>query len=286
MGEAVRVAVVGLGLIGGSLAAALRRAGGYVVVGVDRDRGALEWALARGVVDEAADDAERGVEGAGLVVVAVHVGSIVPVVRSLAPHLRPGTVVTDVGSVKEAVVEAAEAALAPLGVRFVGGHPIAGRELSGVRNADPGLFEGRIAVLTPTASTEAGALERVRSMWEAAGSRVVTMDPAEHDRVFAWVSHLPHAVAYALVAAVLGGPDQRLARYAGGGFADFTRIAASSPEMWRDIFLANRPRVLEAIEGFRAALGELEQVLRSGEEVRLLEVLDRAARLKRGGRGR
>jgi prephenate dehydrogenase len=251
-----RVAVVGVGLIGGSFAAALRRAGAVAtVVGFDRNAQALERAAALGIIDTAAESVTEAAAGADLVVVAVPVRAAPPVLHDVALALGPGAVVTDVGSTKTDVTAAARSELRALFPRFVPGHPIAGREASGVEAATAELFKGARIVITPVPETAPDAVELVRGCWEAAGGRVVTLEAAVHDRIFAAVSHLPHLLAFALVSEITSRPDAaELFGFAAGGFRDFTRIAASSPEMWRDIALQNREALLEELDRYSARL--------------------------------
>jgi len=262
-----RVAIVGVGLIGGSFAAALRRAGAVAtVVGVDRNPQALERAAALGVIDALAESVSDAAAGADLVVVAVPVRAIGPVLHDIALALDPGAVVTDVGSTKEEVTRAARAELRQLFPRFVPGHPIAGREASGVEAATPELFKGARVVLTPTEETAADAVDLVRACWEAAGGRVALLDAARHDRIFAAVSHLPHLLSFALVSEIASRPDAaELLGFAAGGFRDFTRIAASSPEMWRDVALQNRAALLEELDRYGARLAVFRELVDKGD---------------------
>ncbi|MBI2962582.1 MAG: prephenate dehydrogenase/arogenate dehydrogenase family protein [Deltaproteobacteria bacterium] len=262
-----RMVVAGVGLIGGSLGLAARqRSLVGEVVGYGRGEENLATALARGAVDRYSRCAAEAARGADLLVVAVPVRSTRAVVAQLLPHAAAAVVVIDAGSVKGPVVEALEALVSPPAA-FVGCHPIAGTELSGAANAAADLFEGQLCVLTPTARTDARALERVRSLWEGVGMRLESMAADDHDRLLALVSHLPHAVAYALIAAIegerVGGRDPLA--YSGGGLRDTTRIAASPAEMWRDIFLDNRSEALRAIDRFAAALARLRDGVERGD---------------------
>ncbi|HML80024.1 prephenate dehydrogenase [Geobacter sulfurreducens] len=262
-----RLAVIGVGLIGGSLARALRAAGAVgEIIGIDRDRANLRQAAELGVVDRAAATVAEGVAGADMVFLSVPVRAMAGVVREIAPHLAAGCIVTDGGSVKAEVVAACEP-LMPAGTCFVGGHPIAGTEHSGVGASFATLYQGKRCILTPAATTDRGALATVARMWEAAGSEVVLMDPEKHDRVVAAISHLPHMVAYALVNAVEGYDrfEESILRYSAGGFRDFTRIASSDPAMWRDIALMNREGVLEMMDHFAAYFGQLRSLVAKGD---------------------
>jgi prephenate dehydrogenase len=254
-----RLAVIGTGLIGGSLARALRGAGVVTtIVGMDTDSRTLEQALALGIIDESAANVAEAVRGAQVVFISVPVCAIPGVVREMAPYLSPGCVVTDGGSVKAAIVKECEG-LMPPGCSFLGGHPIAGTEHSGAAASFATLYTGKRCILTPTDNTDAAAFDTVSRLWQAAGARVCCMEPDHHDRIFAEISHLPHVVAYALVHAV-GTADaegENVLSYTAGGFRDFTRIASSDPAMWRDISLMNREALLASIDGFSKSLAEL-----------------------------
>ena len=271
-----KIAVVGLGLIGGSLAAALRESGEVgEVFGVERDAESLRFAPENGITDSGASEIGPGMSGSEIVVVATYVDVIAQVAREVSGFVSPGTVVCDVGSVKASLVREMEKG--PQNIRFVGAHPIAGRETSGVMESDSGLFSGKRCVVTPTESTNPEALSMVKTLFSLVGSEVVEMNPESHDEIFSLVSHLPHVVAYSLVSAVAsGGGDRNLFDFSGGGLADFTRIAGSSPEMWAGIFIENREALLGAIRGFAGKLGEIEKAIASGN-VEDLTVLLREA---------
>jgi len=262
-----RIAVVGVGLVGGSFAGALRRAGAVAtVVGVDRNADALERALALGVIDTAAESVSDAAAGADLVVVAVPVRAAAGVLHDVAIALDANAVVTDVGSTKEEVTRVAREELRALFPRFVPGHPIAGREASGVDAATPDLFKGARIVLTPVEETAPDAVELVRACWEAAGGRVAILEAATHDRIFAAVSHLPHILSFALVSEIGARANAaELFGFAAGGFRDFTRIAASSPEMWRDIALQNRAALLEELDRYSARLAVFRELVDRGD---------------------
>ena len=266
------LAVVGVGLIGGSLALALKEAGVVgEVVGLGRGRANLEKALELGLIDRIGEGPEAAAD-ADVVFLATPVLTLGEVAASLFPHLKPGAVVTDGGSVKAEVVRAIEPHLPPH-VHFVPGHPIAGTEKSGAEAAFATLYRGRRCILTPTDHTDPQALDLVRRMWERVGSEVVLMDVEKHDRILAAISHLPHMVAYSLVNAV-GSYDryeENILLYSAGGFRDFTRIASSDPTMWRDIALTNRDALLEMMERFEAYFVELKEDVRSGDASRLFE---------------
>jgi prephenate dehydrogenase len=270
------MAVVGVGLIGGSLALAARKAGLVeTVTGVDADPIHREVALATGMVDRVAAGLGADLSRADLVVLAVPVAEIVALLPEVARHVKDGCLVTDVGSVKGPILSAGDAAF-PDG-RFVAGHPIAGQERSGPAAARPDLFETANWIVTPSGSTNASAVERVSALWRGVGATIVRMEAGWHDEVFAAVSHLPHLVAYALMDAVLGLPlgEERL-QFAAGGLRDFTRVAASHPLMWRDIFLMNRGPILGALAAYRGVLAALEEAIRDGDGEGLTARLARA----------
>ena len=262
-----RLAIIGVGLIGGSLARALRGAGAVKsVVGIGRSRPNLEEALSLGICDEITQDPASGVRGADLVFISVPVCAIPGVVAEIAPFLAPGCIVTDGGSVKAAIVGECEA-LMPSGRFFVGGHPIAGTEYTGAAASFATLYHGRRCILTPTERTDAASLDLVARLWRLAGADVCIMEPGHHDRIFAEISHLPHMAAYALVHAV-GTADvegENVLSYTAGGFRDFTRIASSDPAMWRDIALMNRNALLHSIDGFSASMAELRRRIEAGD---------------------
>jgi prephenate dehydrogenase len=275
-----RMAVIGVGLIGGSLAQACRGGIARRVVGLDTDEAHRKQAVALGLVDDLGE-LPGGVEGADLVVVSVPVGMATEVIRVVAPYLADGCIVTDVGSVKGDLVAQMEAEI-PLGRAFVPGHPIAGTERAGPGAAWPALFQGNLCVLTPSSRTPEDALKKIIQLWERVGSHVVLMDPFRHDHIFALVSHLPHVVAYALIGTILNHQDggEELLSFSAGGLRDFTRIAASHPIMWRDILILNRGQVLESIARFREALGEIEEMVQAGDGVRLIEQFRRAKEMR------
>jgi prephenate dehydrogenase len=271
-----KLALVGVGLIGGSFALALKQAGAVrEVIGVARNPDTLAAARARGLIDRAADWADVG--QADCILVAVPVGETAAVLGKLAPHLKAGAVITDAGSTKANVVAAARSALGARFADFVPGHPIAGSELSGPNAARADLYQGKKVVLTPDAATRPDALALVRALWAATGAQVEALDAAQHDRVFAAVSHLPHLAAYALVDDLAQRADGDLFfRFAASGFRDFTRIAGSSPEMWRDIALANRDALTSELDVYVAALQVLRDAVEQGDADALLTIFSRA----------
>ncbi len=276
-----QVAIIGVGLIGGSLGMILRRKGlADHVVGVGRRVENLKTAVVMGAIDRYVADPQEGVRGADLVVLATPVDTYERHLREWAHCLTPGAIVSDVGSVKGTLVERSEAVM-PAGVYFVGAHPIAGKEKTGVAAGSDQLFKGARCILTPTKRTDAAALERVKQLWAEAGSVVLTMDPYLHDQILGAVSHLPHVAAFALMNALAELRDQQvpaldLAGHSGGGLRDTTRIAASSPEMWRDIFLWNRDNVVSYIDRYGRALEELKQLIKAGDAAGIEKLLERA----------
>jgi len=273
-----KVVVVGVGLIGGSFALALKAAGAVGrVVGVGRRIETLERARALGIVEEIGALDAATLADADLVLVAVPVAQSRVVLASLAPLLGESTVVTDAGSTKQDVVEAARAALGGRIARFVPGHPIAGTEHSGPEAAFAGLYRERRVVLTPLPENAPADVARVRSAWEACGAQVEELGAAEHDEVFAAVSHLPHLLAYALVEHVTGRPGgERLMSFAAGGFRDFTRIASSHPEMWRDICIANRGALAAELSRYESTLAGMRALLERGDSQSLEALFARA----------
>ena len=281
-----KLVVVGVGLIGGSCALALRAAGAVdTVVGVGRTRANLDDALRLGIVDRAlALDEPWTSEAvdADVVLLAAPLAQLAPLLESLAGHVGERTIVTDAGSTKQNVIAAARDTLGAAFARFVPGHPIAGTEHSGASAAFAALFHDRIAVLTPVAETSEEATTRVAAMWHACGARVRTMDAARHDSIFAAMSHLPHLLAFAFVdelAARANAAD--IFEFAATGFRDFTRIAASSPEMWRDIALANRDTLLAELDAYRVSLQRIEAALAANDGAALERTFARAADARR-----
>jgi prephenate dehydrogenase len=273
-----RLAVVGVGLIGGSFAAALKQAGRVRrVVGVGRSRANLDDALRLGIVDEVASDVASGVREADFVLLAVPVGQMGAVMEAIAPVLAPHAVVTDAGSTKRDVVANALAHFASELPRFIPAHPIAGSEKTGAAAAAATLFVDRNVILTPLADNDPAAVARVRDAWLACGARVSEMSPEAHDRALGAVSHLPHVLAFALVDFVARDRDaERLFSLAAGGFRDFTRIASSSPEMWRDICLANRDALCTLVEDYRRELAELLTLLERADGAGLERLFNHA----------
>lgn len=262
-----QLAVCGVGLIGGSFALALREAGAVErIVGIGRSAASLNKAMAQGVVDAVATDWAEALAGTDFVLIAAPVGQTDAILAAMAPHLRPGVVVTDAGSTKRDVIEAIYRRLGSHLLETVPSHPIAGAEKSGVDAAFSTLYRGRKVVVTPLAENAPEAIARVRAAWAACGAVLHEMTPQEHDRVFAAVSHLPHLLAFGLVHDLAGRANsEQLFSYAASGFRDFTRIAGSHPEMWRDICMANRQALLSELDAYLAELAYLRALLIAGK---------------------
>ena len=273
-----RLTIIGVGLIGGSLARALKSAGAVKeVVGTSRSIQNLQRARELGVVDRIEVDMGAAVSGADVVVAAVPVGAMESVFTDIAPHLSDKTVLTDVGSSKASVVEAAQKAFGKLPVNFVPGHPIAGTEQSGVDASFSELFEQHRVILTPTEASSADAVSRIRDMWEQVGAIVTETSISHHDEILAATSHLPHLLAFALVDTLATMDDkQEIFDYAAGGFRDFTRIASSDPLMWHDICVHNGSALLKILDRFDADLDRLRKAIANNDSDYLLEVFSRA----------
>ena len=277
-----RLCIVGTGLIGGSLARDLKRLGEVgEVVGSSRQAANLRRAVDLGVIDRFDMDVARAVAGADMIVVAVPLGAVQAVLERIVDAVDDDAVVTDVGSAKGHVVEAARAALGPRLPRFVPAHPIAGTEHSGVDASVERLFERRRVIVTPIPETDGGALERVSEMWRMVGSDVIEMDVIHHDEVLADTSHLPHMLAYTLMD-VLGRRKERaeIFKFSAGGLRDFTRVASSDPQMWHDICFANRDAMVAAIERFSAELDQLTDAIRSGDGEFVRSIFARAKSIR------
>lgn len=272
-----RIAIIGIGLIGASFALALKRAGAVTeVIGIDADSFVLELAKRRGAIDRIGVMAD--VRDVDLVLLAIPVRQMGAAFVALRPHLSPHTVVMDAGSTKQDVITAARSALGGVMAQFVPAHPIAGRELHGPMAAEADLFVGKRVVIAMLPETHASATQRATAAWEACGARVVTMLPATHDAVFAAVSHLPHMLAFALVDELAARPNAKLLfEHAASGFRDFTRIASSSPEMWRDIALNNREALLNEIDRYTGRVKALRDALAAEDGDQLIALMRRAA---------
>lgn len=273
-----KLVIIGVGLIGGSFGLALRE-GGLVreIAGVGRSLENLSAALGTYVIDSSSQDAAQAVPDADLVLLAVPVGQMATVMQAIAPHLSAHTVISDVGSTKQDVVALARQHLAAHFPRFVPGHPIAGSEFSGVKAARGDLFRARNVVLTPLSDTDPAASALLTRLWEACGATVSQMSPQQHDALFAAVSHLPHILAFALVDYIASQPNaEQLFDFAASGFRDYTRIAGSSPEMWRDICLANREALLQQIGGYEQELAQIKTLIEAGDGAGLAGLFGRA----------
>ena len=277
-----KITIVGLGLIGGSLAWALKESDQVeTVVGVDPDQETIQYALESGIIDTGTSDINDVAAGSDIIVIATHVGLILKTVNSLYKCAPEGAIITDVGSVKSSIVKAIETEQ-PDKFHFVAGHPIAGTENSGVKSAASKMFRDRRCILTPTQKTDVAAKNKVKSMWELVGSQVYEMDPETHDHIFGIVSHLPHVVAYSLMNTVLNAEDaEQLLDFAGGGLKDYTRVAASSPEMWVEIFKANKDQLLSSINLFKNSLEKIESAIENEDFDSLKKELEKAAKTKR-----
>lgn len=278
-----KLVICGVGLIGGSFAMALREAGAVgEVVGIGRSSANLDRALQRGIIDRIGACDAATLHDANLVLLATPVGQMPELMRAMAPHLGANTVLTDAGSTKSDVAAAVRACMPSQVERFVPAHPIAGTENSGAAAAQADLYRGAKVVITPLPENAPDAVARVRAAWAACGAEIHEMPPARHDQVFAAVSHLPHLLSFALVHDLAQREDrEEFLRFAASGFRDFTRIAASDPEMWRDICLANRDALLLELEGYQRQLDELHQALVAGDAARLETIFADARTLRR-----
>ncbi|MEQ7874763.1 prephenate/arogenate dehydrogenase family protein [Sphingomonas sp. ASV193] len=278
-----RVALVGLGLIGSSIARAARAAyPGIALAGFDLDADVRARAAALGIVDALPADIGDAMAGADLVILCVPVGAMAAAAAAIAPHLAAGAIVSDVGSAKAPVAEALRAALP--GVTLVPAHPIAGTENSGPEAGFATLFRGRWCILTPAADAPGEATARVAAFWSGIGAKVEVMDAARHDLVLAATSHLPHLIAFTMVGTAShleAVTEGEVIKYSAGGFRDFTRLAASDPTMWRDVFLANREGVLEVLDRFLGDLAGLERAIRAGDGEALFDWFSRTRAIRR-----
>ncbi|MEN6405025.1 MAG: prephenate dehydrogenase [Thermoguttaceae bacterium] len=266
------VAIVGVGLIGGSIGMALRQKNlAKNVIGVGRSQTGLRAARRADAVTHTTVDLAKGVADAELVIVCTPVERIVEFVRQAAQHGSERTLLTDVGSVKQPIVAALDSGLTH-GARFLGSHPLAGSEKTGVQNASPDLFDGRVAILTPTKNTRAEDFDALEAFWQSLGSVVAQMTPEQHDQAMAMTSHLPHMAAAALAATV----PERYFRLVGGGLLDTTRVAAGDPELWRQILMMNRQNALQALEQYGARLAALHAALRDDDQAELTRLLTQA----------
>jgi prephenate dehydrogenase len=273
-----QLTVIGVGLIGGSLARALQDAGCVdIIVGCGQDKNHLQQAIDLGVINKYETDVGKSVIGSEMVVVSVPVGAMNSVFQAILPKLENNAIVTDVGSTKSSVIEAMIEANGSMPPNFVPGHPIAGTEKTGVAASFPGLFHQRRVVLTPVDNTDKAATKRVQEMWEATGAVVSTMDAAQHDAILAATSHLPHLLAFSLVD-TLAALDEKeeIFKYAAGGFRDFTRIASSDPKMWHDICVNNREALLQILTRFQKDLDNLGKAIEQNDSEYIMEVFKRS----------
>lgn len=277
-----KITIFGVGLIGGSFALSLKKAGlAERIVGMERTQSVLERALHLGLIDEIGTSIADAVHAADLVLIAAPVAQTAAILASIQPHLLPGTIVTDAGSTKSDVVAAARETLGAKIAQFVPGHPIAGREMNGPDAAIDDLFIGKKMVLTPLSENSPQDIERVAQAWVGCGAVIHTLTPQDHDCVFAAVSHLPHLLAYALVDNIVKKPKADLLfQYAASGFRDFTRIAGSSPEMWRDITLANRTMLLGMLDSYLVQLHRMRDLLAAGDGAEIQEIYANAQRAR------
>ena len=279
-----RVALIGIGLIGGSIALAARRGGlARTIVAATRRQETADTANRLKLVDHCGTDLAAACADADLVIVCTPVGACGEATKAIAPSLKSGCIVSDVGSVKQAVIDAMQPHI-PAGVHFVPAHPVAGTENSGPEAGFAELFDGRWTILTPLPGSDAAAVDRLEAFWKGLGSLTERLDPADHDRILAITSHLPHLIAYTIVGTaddLAGHLNSEVLRFAAGGFRDFTRISASDPTMWRDVFVNNREAVLEVLARFQEDLFYLQRAIRWGEGDKLFDLFTRTREIRR-----
>ncbi|RPG49677.1 MAG: prephenate dehydrogenase/arogenate dehydrogenase family protein [Gammaproteobacteria bacterium TMED1] len=273
-----RIGVVGLGLIGGSVASGLKkRKLVEQIIGYDKDAASLASALEAGVIDCAASSVADSAKCVDIMIIAVPVLSV----QSILEQIPLNKIITDVGSVKAPIIEASRIAYGKVPEKLVPGHPIAGSEKQGITSANPDLFENHMVILTPLKSTDENATEIIRKLWQSLGSQVIEMSAARHDNILAQTSHLPHLLAYALVEALSSrGDNMEVLKFAAGGFRDFSRIAASDPIIWRDIFKANRSEVIKALDRFLEEISLLRQLVLNGDSDAMEKVFRRARKAR------
>ena len=277
-----KLAIIGVGLMGGSLAMRLRKHGEVgEVIGIGRGLDNLIEAKELGIIDHFTQSLEEGLADADVVIVAIPVGSIVQIIKTGQQFMKDGAIITDVGSVKGDIVRGVEEILDKR-LSFVGAHPIAGTEKSGASAAFPELYDGSRCIITPSQHSDDVALNKLKAMWELTGAEVVVMDVEAHDKILAAISHLPHIVAYALVNTVdsIKDFDESIIKYSAGGFRDFTRIASSSPEMWRDICMMNKPALLEMMDDYMAELEGMKKMIEANDYEGLVENFHRSKRAR------
>jgi prephenate dehydrogenase len=277
-----KLVIFGVGLIGGSVALALKKqANAPLCVGVGRNQASLDQALALHIIDEVTTDIATALNDADMVLIAAPVAQTERILKSIQPHLNNKTIVTDAGSTKTDVLAIAKTVLGVQAKQFVGGHPIAGAEKSGPTAAKDDLYIGKNVVLTPSAENEPATINQVRQLWLDCGANVIEMSAEKHDGIFATVSHLPHVLAFALVEDMASRDNaDELFQFAASGFRDFTRIAGSSPEMWRDISFANRTALLNEISTYELALAKLKQTLAAEDSEGLQALFERASKAR------
>lgn len=277
-----KLVIFGVGLIGGSVALALKQHNPKLqIVGVGRNPERLNTALELKIIDEATEDIAIALSNADMVLIATPVAQTEAILHKIKPHLAPNTVVTDAGSTKSTVLAQAKSILAEQFSQFVGGHPIAGAEKSGATAAFATLYQDKNVVLTPSAETAKTSMDAVKMLWETCGANLCTMTAAQHDEVFAMVSHLPHVLAFALVKDIADHPNaSQLLQFAASGFRDFSRIAGSHPEMWRDISLDNQQALLSAITTYQATLGQMKTLIEQGDGNALEQVFKEASQVR------
>ena len=274
-----KLVIFGVGLIGGSVALALKKAGNSPqIVGVGRTEESLKTALELDVIDIATSNIQDALQNADLVIIATPVAQTPAILKSIKPYLSSKTIITDAGSTKGDVLYCAKEILGELSSQFIGGHPIAGAEKSGVTAAIATLYENKNIVLTPTADTSKQAIEMVTQLWQTCAAKVSIMSADTHDNIFAAVSHLPHLLAFALVDNIAARPNaEQLFSFAANGFRDFTRIAGSHPEMWRDISLANKDALLIELDAYETHLSSIKKMLQHGDGASLQTLFERAS---------
>lgn len=268
-----KVAIIGVGLIGGSIGEAIKRKGLVdTVVGIGRRASSIKEALRRGAIDEGTLDLRKGVRGADLVIIATPVSLIPKLAKKIAGSLKEGCIITDVGSTKAEIVRSLER-IVPKGALFAGSHPLAGSEKRGVKFAREGLFKGSIVIITKTNKTKKSALDKLSGFWKSLGAgRIVIKSPEEHDRIVAEISHLPHIAA----AAMVNTAGDRSLEFASSGFKDTTRIAASDPDIWRDICVTNRKQILKALERYERNIVKLKKLIKNGSSAQLRKEFERS----------
>ena len=265
-----KLVIIGVGLIGGSFALSLRKAGLVKhITGLGRSKENLQHALELGIIDEISDNYSQALNKADLVLLAVPVGQTAEILQKINPHLEPQTIISDVGSTKQNVIAAARSSIPEYFKNFVPAHPIAGAELSGSSAANAELFRDKNLILTPSDETDIDSIESIQTLWKGCGAHTSLMTPYQHDEMLAMTSHLPHILAFTFMNHMLSNSSEKnedtLLNFAGSGFRDFTRIASSSPEMWKDICLANRRLLLQQIRVYQNELARMNEILEDGD---------------------